>query len=112
MASVMKARSGKPPWRGSLELDKLIAIIDNGIQIDGRNKDVMNLDPSREVESFNWNVIKANGTILPVIKALELAKTVGKPTVIIAHTVKGERQFMENNPDFHGSSQCRGIEKA
>ena len=60
-----------------LKLDKLIAIIDNnGIQIDGWNKDIMNLDPLNEKwKSFNWNVIEASGNdITEVIKAFELAK--------------------------------------
>jgi transketolase len=91
------------------KLDKLIAIVDNnGIQIDGWNKDVMNLDPLNEKwKSFNWNVIEVNGNdVAEVVKALELAKKVsGKPSVIIAHTVKGEGvSFMENNPDFHGKA--------
>jgi transketolase len=91
------------------KLDKLIAIIDNnGIQIDGWNKDVMNLEPLNEKwKSFNWNVIEVNGNdIAEVVRALELArKMAGKPTVIIAHTVKGEGvSFMENNPDFHGKA--------
>ncbi len=91
------------------KLDKLIAIVDNnGIQIDGWNKDVMNLDPLNEKwKSFNWNVIETQGNDLAqVLKAFEMAKTnTGKPSVIIAHTVKGEGvSFMENNPDFHGKA--------
>jgi transketolase len=91
------------------KVDKLIAIIDNnGIQIDGWNKDVMNIDPLNEKwKSFNWNVIETAGNdIAEVLKALEKARqNTGKPTVIIAHTVKGEGvSFMENNPDFHGKA--------
>jgi transketolase len=102
---VWEAAMAAAHWK----LDKLIAIIDNnGIQIDGWNKDVMNLDPLNEKwKSFNWNVIETNGNdIAEVVKALELArKMTGKPTVIIAHTVKGEGvSFMENNPDFHGKA--------
>jgi transketolase len=91
------------------KLDKLIAIVDNnGIQIDGWNKDVMNLEPLNEKwKSFNWEVIEANGNdIAQVIEAFEKARKIrGKPAVIIAHTVKGEGvSFMENNPDFHGKA--------
>jgi transketolase len=90
-------------------LDKLIAIVDNnGIQIDGWNKDVMNIEPLNEKwKSFNWHVIEIPGNdITQVLKAFEMAKTnTGNPTVIIAHTVKGEGvSFMENNPDFHGKA--------
>ena len=91
------------------KLDKLIAIVDNnGIQIDGWNKDIMNLDPLNDKwKSFNWNVIDTPGNdITQVLKAFEMAKmNNGKPSVIIAHTVKGEGvSFMENNPDFHGKA--------
>jgi transketolase len=92
------------------KLDKLIAIVDNnGIQIDGWNKDVMNIDPLPDKwKSFNWNVIETSGNdIEQVIKAFEAAKSNhnGRPTVIIAHTIKGKGvSFMENNPDFHGKA--------
>jgi transketolase len=91
------------------KLDKLIAIIDNnGIQIDGWNKDVMNIEPLNEKwKSFNWNIIETPGNDLTrVIDALESAKAFsGRPTVIIAHTTKGAGvSFMENNPDFHGKA--------
>lgn len=102
---VWEAAMAGANWR----LDRLIAIIDNnGIQIDGWNKDVMDLDPLNEKwKSFNWNVIEVNGNDAgAVVEGLETAKkSNGKPTVIIAHTVKGEGvSFMENNPDFHGKA--------
>ena len=91
------------------KLDNLVAIVDNnGIQIDGWTKDVMNLEPLGEKwKSFNWQVIEIDGhDIAKVIDAFEKAKNVtGKPTVIIAHTIKGKGvSFMENNPDFHGKA--------
>ena len=92
------------------KLERLIAIVDyNGIQIDGWNKDVMNLEPFNDKwKSFNWNVIEANGhDIAEIVGALQQAKELRneKPTVIIAHTVKGKGvSFMENNPDFHGKA--------
>ena len=92
------------------KVDRLIAIIDNnGLQIDGWNKDVMNLEPLPEKwRAFNWNVIEAGGNdVQAMIDAFKEAKQFhnGKPTVIIAHTVKGEGvSFMENNADFHGKA--------
>jgi transketolase len=91
------------------KLDKLTAIIDhNGLQIDGWNKDVMNLEPLADKwRSFNWNVIETRGNeIAEVIAAFEKAKlSQGKPAVIIAHTLKGKGvSFMENKADFHGKA--------
>jgi transketolase len=91
------------------KLDKLAAIVDhNGIQLDGWNKDIMNLEPLPEKwQSFGWRVIEADGhDVADLIEAFERAKKVaGQPTVIIAHTVKGKGvSFMENNPDFHGKA--------
>jgi transketolase len=91
-------------------LDKLIAIVDNnGIQIDGWNKDVMNIDPLPDKwKSFNWNVFEVNGhDLFQLIDAFEQAIQTqnGKPGVIIAHTVKGKGvSFMENTADFHGKA--------
>ncbi len=89
------------------KLDNLAAIVDNnGQQIDGWNRDVMNLDPfNKKWQAFGWHVIEVDGHDLArLITAFDRAKLVkGKPTVIIAHTIKGKGvSFMENNPDFHG----------
>jgi transketolase len=91
------------------KLDKLTAIVDNnGIQLDGWTKDIMNIEPfAQKWQSFGWNVIEANGhDIAELIAAFEKAKqATGRPTVIIAHTIKGKGvSFMENNPDFHGKA--------
>ena len=91
------------------KVDNLVAIVDNnGLQIDGWNRDVMNLDPfNKKWQAFGWYVIEVNGHDLSQLtSALEQAKLVkGQPTVIIAHTVKGKGvSFMENNPDFHGKA--------
>jgi len=91
------------------KLDNLVAIVDNnGLQIDGWNRDVMNLDPfAKKWEAFGWHVIEVNGhDFTQLIDALEKAKHVkGKPTVIIAHTIKGKGvSFMENNVEFHGKA--------
>lgn len=91
------------------KLDNLVAIVDNnGQQIDGWNRDVMNLEPFPEKwRAFGWHVIEVDGhSFSQLIDAFEQAKSVkGRPTVIIAHTVKGKGvSFMENNPNFHGKA--------
>ena len=91
------------------KLDNLVAIVDNnGQQIDGWNRDVMSLDPfNKKWQAFGWHVIEVNGHHLTqLIEAFDQAKLVkGKPTVLIAHTIKGKGvSFMENNPDFHGKA--------
>jgi len=91
------------------KVDNLVAIVDNnGQQIDGWNRDVMNLDPfPSKWQAFGWKVIEVDGHSIPqLIDAFDKAKQVkGQPTVIIAHTIKGKGvSFMENNPDFHGTA--------
>ncbi len=91
------------------KLDNLVAIVDhNELQIDGWNRDVMNLEPLAEKwKAFGWHAIEVNGHELSqLISAFDEAKRVkGKPTVIIAHTIKGKGvSFMENNVDFHGKA--------
>ena len=89
------------------KLDNLVAIVDNnGLQIDGWNRDVMNLAPfNKKWQAFGWHVIEVDGhDLTQLIDAFEQAKLAkGQPTVIIAHTIKGKGvSFMENNPVFHG----------
>jgi len=91
------------------KLDNLVAIVDNnGQQIDGWNRDVMNLEPfNKKWEAFGWQVIEVDGhDLTQLIGAFDRAKLVkGQPVVIIAHTIKGKGvSFMENNPDFHGKA--------
>jgi transketolase len=88
--------------------DRLTAIIDhNKQQIDGWNRDIMNLEPLPERwRSFGWHAVEVDGHDFgQILSALEEAgKTNGCPTVIIAHTIKGKGvSFMENNLKFHGS---------
>ncbi len=87
--------------------DNLCAIIDyNGFQIDGKIEDIMALEPLVEKwRAFGWYTIEIDGhNIKQILQALEEARKVKeKPTVIIAHTVKGKGvSFMENVVDFHG----------
>ncbi len=89
--------------------DNLAAIVDNnGLQIDGWNRDVMNLDPFADKwQAFGWHVIECDGhDISKLTEALKEAEGIkGKPTVIIAHTIKGKGiSFMENVADFHGKA--------
>ena len=90
-------------------LDNLCAVVDvNGLQIDGRTCDVMPTEPlDKKFESFGWHVIKIDGHDYEAIeKAFNEAKTVkGKPTMILAKTVKGKGiSFMEDNAGWHGKA--------
>ncbi|MGQ9583325.1 MAG: transketolase [Thermoplasmatota archaeon] len=93
-------------------LDNLTAIVDkNGLQIDGRVCDVMNIDPlSDRYRAFGWNVVEADGHDMDgVVAALEEARqTTGRPTCVIFKTVKGKGvSFMENDPSWHGKAPKR-----
>ena len=91
------------------KLDNLVAIVDhNGLQIDGRNEDVMNVMPIDEkFAGFGWNVVKINGHDFGEIQdAFTKARNCkDKPTVIIAETIKGKGvSFMENQAGWHGKA--------
>lgn len=90
-------------------LDNLCAVVDvNGLQIDGKTADVMPSEPlDKKFEAFNWNVLKADGhDFSSIADALSAAQqTKGKPTVILAATIKGKGvSYMENNADWHGKA--------
>ena len=101
-------------WEASMAaakfgLDNLCAVVDvNGLQIDGRTCDVMPTEPLDEkFAAFGAHVIKIDGHDLDAIQAaFAEARTVkGKPTVILAKTVKGKGiSFMENNAGWHGKA--------
>jgi len=87
--------------------DNLCAMLDyNGFQIDGRTKDIMNLEPLvSKWQAFGWHAIEIDGhNIKEILSAFDEAKTIkGKPAIIIARTIKGKGvSFMENVVDFHG----------
>lgn len=91
------------------KLDHVIAFVDyNGLQIDGSNEEVMGIAPvDKKFESFGWNVICIDGHDCQAISdAVDEAKrSEGKPTVIIAKTVKGKGvSFMENVAFWHGTA--------
>ncbi|HUT64086.1 MAG TPA: transketolase [Anaerolineae bacterium] len=89
------------------KLDNLVCILDyNKAQIDGYVKDVMPLEPICDKWlAFGWHTIKIDGhDFNQIFKALNEARSVkGKPTFILADTVKGKGvSFMENVVDWHG----------
>ena len=90
-------------------LDNLTAIVDrNGLQIDGPTEKVVSLEPVADKwRAFNWNVIRVDGhDHAKLLVAFEEAKkTQGRPTVIVANTVKGKGvSFMEGVVGFHGKA--------
>jgi len=101
-------------WEAAMEaahfkLDNLIGIVDrNRLQIDGFTKDVMEIASLKDKYlSFGWRAIEIDGhdinKILDAIK--EAKKTKGRPTVIIANTIKGKGvSFMENQAGWHGKA--------
>ena len=91
------------------KLDNMVAILDhNGLQIDGKNEDVMTVEPVVDkFKAFGWNVIQIDGhdfeQILDAFKQARKCK--GKPTMIVAETIKGKGvSFMENNAGWHGKA--------
>jgi len=87
--------------------DNLCAILDyNGFQIDGKVSEIMNLEPLiAKWQAFGWHTIEIDGhNIKQILEAYACAQAIkGKPTIIIAHTIKGKGvSFMENVVDFHG----------
>ncbi|MBW6411416.1 transketolase [Clostridium weizhouense] len=96
-------------FAGDRKLDNLCVIIDNnGLQIDGKVEDVCSPYPiDQKFESFNFHVININGNDFNEIKKAfdEAKETKGRPTAIIAHTIKGcGISFMENNIGWHGKA--------
>ena len=94
---------------GHYKLDNLVIIVDwNGLQIDGKNDDVMTVSPvDDKFRSFGFHVIKIDGHSLKEIsEAFQQAReTKGKPTAIIAKTAKGRGvTFMDNIPGWHGKA--------
>ena len=91
------------------KLDNMVAIVDhNGLQIDGRNDDVMTVMPIAEkFEAFGWNVVKIDGHDMgQILDAFTKARNcAGKPTAIIAETIKGKGvSFMEDQAGWHGKA--------
>ena len=90
------------------KLDNLCAIIDyNKLQSDDRNDNIMRLEPlGAKFRAFDWAVMEVDGHNIPEILTAfrRTASTGGRPSIIIAHTIKGRGvPYMENIPTWHGS---------
>ena len=104
-------------WEGAMcaahyKLDNLCAIVDyNKLQSDDYNENIMGLEPLRaKWEAFNWNVLEIDGHNFEQIEQAFVTAKASKdrPTVIIAHTIKGKGvSFMEGVPAWHGSVKLR-----
>ncbi len=98
-------------WEAALsaahyKLDNLCAIIDkNSLQISGSTSDVMNTDPlDKKFEAFGWEVRHVDGHDLEQLKNTfdQVPFQSGKPSLVIAHTVKGKGvSYMENQLKWH-----------
>jgi transketolase len=100
-------------WEGAMfgayhKLDNFVAIIDyNKLQSDDYCENITALEPlAKKLEAFGWNVIEIDGhNIVQLQEAFDRCNKIkNKPSVIIAHTIKGKGvSFMENDPLWHGS---------
>ncbi|MDD4681345.1 MAG: transketolase, partial [Clostridia bacterium] len=91
------------------KLDNLIAIIDwNGLQIDGKNDDVMSVAPIDEkLKSFRWETVVIDGHDMDAISGgfAKIGTVKDKPMAIIAKTIKGKGvSFMEDDYGWHGKA--------
>lgn len=97
---------------GHYKLDKIKAVLDyNKLSVEGRIEELMSLEPlSDKWRAFNWHVQEIDGhNMVQIVEALEnSAQLKGKPTIIIAHTIKGKGvSFMENNMKWHAGSMTK-----
>jgi len=88
------------------KLDNLVAILDhNSLQISGRNRDVCSPYPIDEkFRAFGWHVLTADGNSIPQLREVfgKIPYVVGKPTLVIANTVKGKGvSYMEDVAKWH-----------
>ena len=98
-------------WEGAMaasqyKLDNLIAIIDrNRLQITSGTEDVMSIEPLGDKwRSFGWEVVEVDGNdVAQLVEVLgNTPKTHGKPTLVLANTVKGKGiSFAENQVSWH-----------
>ncbi len=96
-------------YASAKKLDNLVAFVDNNnLQIDGTVEEVNSPYPIPEkFAAFGWNVIEIDGHSFDEIEsALNEARACkGKPTAIVAKTVKGKGvSFMENQVNWHGAA--------
>jgi transketolase len=99
-------------------LDNVCAIVDyNHVQLDGTTEQIKDLgDLAAKWHDFGWNVIQLNGHDMnQILKAYDMAAAYkGKPSVLIADTVKGKGvSFMEGDCNWHGNApNAEQLEKA
>jgi transketolase len=98
---------------GHYVLDNLCAIVDlNSLQIDGRCEDVMKIDPVAEKwKAFNWHIFEIDGhNMEEIVNALDEAEKIkGKPSVILAKTIKGKGvSIFEGKAQYHGLAPTKG----
>ncbi len=91
------------------KLDNLTVILDrNRYQLDGYTEEILSLESVEDkFKAFNWEVFTVDGhDIKEILMTLEKTKDVkGKPTIIVARTVKGKGvSFMENTSKYHGKA--------
>ena len=91
------------------KLDHICAIVDyNKVQENGPTNEIKNLEPlAAKWAAFGWNVLDIDGHSIEALKAAfdNFSDTKGKPTVIIANTVKGKGvSFMEGKCAWHGKA--------
>jgi transketolase len=101
-------------WEASMfaaqyKLDNMVGILDyNNLQIDGKVSDIVDIaSPAEKWCAFGWNTIEVDGhDVGAIIDAFNEARaSKGKPTMIVANTVKGKCvSFMEGQVDYHGKA--------
>jgi len=93
------------------KLDNLIAIVDyNGLQVDGWVKEVLSVEPLVEKwKSCGWYTIEIDGHDMgAILEAFYRIKKIDRPSVIIAHTIKGKGvPFMENQVKWHAKAPTK-----
>lgn len=94
---------------GQHQLNNVCAIVDyNGLQENGPVKDIKNIEPlAKKWSSFGWHAVEVNGHNFKELMAAfdEFKNRKDKPTVIIAHTIKGKGvSFMEGKSAWHGKA--------
>ena len=98
-------------WEGAMfankyNLNNVIAFVDrNYLQTDGNSEDIMPLDPLKpKWEAFGWSTYEIEGhNIEQIAQTVHLADQDGRPSMIIAKTIKGKGvSFMENEVGWHG----------
>lgn len=104
-------------WEGAMtaakfHLDNLTAILDlNGVQLDGMVADIMPLEPVADKwRAFGWHVLEIDGhDVRQILEALDVVTKIhARPTMIIAHTIKGKGiSYMENKSMWHGRAPTK-----